>query len=385
MISRRNLMIFGGMVLIGGAGIAAVERAAPGAGPAGPRLVSSSEALHSAIRDGAVIRLAPGRYAGVSIRDFKGEAGLVLESARPEDPAILEGLMVSQSSNVTLRNLRVAAGPIDPNLKSPIAVTVKNSDRVTFRGVQFKGTEAPPAVIRGYAMLLRDSREFRLEGSSFTGFRYGIGMLNSRQVTIDRNEFFSLQTDAIRGGGVNDLTVTGNIIGNFHPAPGDHPDGIQLWSADQTESARNIVIRDNLIYRDDGGVPQGIFIRDNRNQLPFQNVEIAGNLVIGAMYNGIALMNSNASRIVGNDVLAYPDQKSFIRIDNGNGMLLENNRSMVFAIRGTAEVNQKNNRVAGGKKEDAPRRITEWLAARPHLTATPGPYLSSIIARSNPR
>ena len=76
-------------------------------------------------------------------------------------------------------------------------------------------------------------------------------------------------------------------MADFHPIPVDHPDGIQLWSTDQKTSASNITIRYNLVVRGKGEATQGIFVRDVVGGLPFKSVQVYGNLVIGARFNGI--------------------------------------------------------------------------------------------------
>src|SRR3546814_18636009 len=104
---------------------------------------------------------------------------------------------------------------------------------------------------------------------------------------LSGNSFHTMRSDGVRGGGTNDVVISNNYFTDFHPVGADHPDAIQLWTTNTTESARNISITGNVFERGDGDIIQGIFLRDQSGgKLPYQDVTISDNIVLGGMYNG---------------------------------------------------------------------------------------------------
>src|SRR3546814_3504194 len=100
-------------------------------------------------------------------------------------------------------------------------------------------------------------------------------------------------------------------------------DLIQLCTTNTTESASNISISGNVFERGDGDIIQGIFLRDQSGgKLPYQDVTISDNIVLGGMYNGISVGNANGLVMTDNVVGAYTDQKSWLRIENSTDVVL---------------------------------------------------------------
>src|SRR3546814_6684622 len=68
---------------------------------------------------------------------------------------------------------------------------------------------------------------------------------------LSGNSFHTMRSDGVRGGGTNDVVISNNYFTDFHPVGADHPDAIQLWTTNTTESARNISITGNVFERGD--------------------------------------------------------------------------------------------------------------------------------------
>src|SRR3546814_8411255 len=91
---------------------------------------------------------------------------------------------------------------------------------------------------------------------------------------LSGNSFHTMRSDGVRGGGTNDVVISNNYFTDFHPVGADHPDAIQLWTTNTTESARNISITGNVFERGDGDIIQGIFLRDQSGgKLPYRSEE----------------------------------------------------------------------------------------------------------------
>ncbi len=350
--------------------------------------VATAAELTRALADpapGTVIRLAPGDYGAVVLsRKHTPEAlraGLTLTSADPANPARLAELAINGATGLTVRNLRVGcSATIQPCAMYLLSVT--NSSAVTLQGVRLTGIGGGERG-RQYGVFIRGSQNIKLVDSSVTATRYGVGMLDDRAVTIIGNEFQGLQTDGIRGGGVSDLLVAENILGGFTPKPKEHPDGIQLWSTGQSEPGRRITIRDNLIVRGEGGIIQGIFVRDTNRQLPFEDLKITGNLVIGAMYNGVAAAGVRGGEISDNSVFAYPDMKSYIVLRDGQGVRFSGNRAMLFLFPDRKPDDMSDNREISRLRQGDLAAIDGWLRARPAIAGRGGRFLRELTGKAS--
>lgn len=323
------------------------------------------------------IRLLPGQYGMLSVLRKEPAGQLVIDGQGDRNTVVLDGLVVAGSRNVTIRNLTVQRPSADN--ESPYIVWLRNASNVQLDGISVRSRLKPGTRIREYGMMIRGSKNIAVRNSEFTQLRYGIGFLNSENITIENNEIYNIQTDGIRGGGVQGLTVRNNVIGQFRPLEKEHPDGIQLWSINQKEPSRNITISDNLIVRDDGKIMQGIFIRDNKNVMPFEDVRISGNLIIGGMYNGISVSGATRLTLQNNEVIAFKDQKSWISIILAPDAVVDGNRAMLF-LRDKKLATMKGNRKTSMQKGVGRARIDEWLSAS-GMTAGEGTYLRTYIDR----
>ncbi|WP_263624789.1 right-handed parallel beta-helix repeat-containing protein [Novosphingobium huizhouense] len=285
--------------------------------------VNSASALTTALRAaqaGDTVYLASGTYSAVSLLGFNfGSGGVKVASADAANPAELLGLKVTQSSGLTFSGVVLK----DVDATTDYDFQVKDSSKIVFDNIKLVGQEGD-AGYTANPFMIRSSTDVTVRNSSVSHVRYGINMLDNKGVTIANNTFRDIRTDGVRGGGNSDILITGNKFTDFFPAAGDHPDAIQFWTTNTTAVASNITITNNLVMRGNGTPMQGIFMRDESTKLPFTNVVISGNEIIGGLYNGIAVSNASNLKITNNIVAGYADQKSWISVNNplewsGNG------------------------------------------------------------------
>lgn len=288
--------------------------------------VSSAEALTSALRSaqaGDTVYLASGTYSATTLLGFNfGGEGVKVVSADASNPAELLGLKVTQSSGMTFKGVVLK----DVDATTDYDFQVKDSSRIVFDNVKLVG-QAGDAGYTSNPFMIRSSTDITVRNSDVSHVRYGINMLNNSGVTIANNNFQDIRTDGVRGGGNSNILITGNKFTDFKPAVGDHPDAIQFWTTNQTTISSNITITNNVVTRGNGAPMQGIFMRDESTTLPYTNVVISGNVVLGGLYNGIAVSNASGLKITNNIVAGYSDQKSWISVNNaadwsGNGAQL---------------------------------------------------------------
>jgi hypothetical protein len=324
---------------------------------------------------GAIIRLAGGGYGQLKLARGAGN-GVTLVSADTAHPARFDAVDLNGVNKITIRDVDVARTRESP-VPLPYIVSLVNVSGIRLLNLRIIGTGGEERG-RQYGVWIRGSDNVSLTGSVITGTRYGIGTLANDHVEIIRNEIRDLQTDGIRGGGTDDLLIAENVLGHFTPKEKEHPDAIQLWSTRETEPARRIVIRDNLIVRDGGGIIQGIFVRDTFRKLPFEDLTVSSNLVIGSMYNGIAVSGMTRGTIHDNEVVAYPDMKSWISLNGATDVSFSDNRAMLFILKENRGLTDRRNRTTSPRKLGDLQRVAAWLDAHPSLISQGGPYLKQL-------
>ena len=320
------------------------------------------------------IRLGGGLYGPLVLP--KGATRLTITSADARDRAIFSSIVARRADGLRISTVDVVSTSHDP--ERPYLVEVEGGKGIGFDRLSVRGA-AGGERFREYALWLRNASHVEVTRSSFSGTRYGIGLLNSSHISLTANEFSGLQTDGIRGGGVDDLAITGNVLTGFTPKPGEHPDGIQLWSTNQTSPAKGITIRDNLIARGLGRMTQGIFVRDTNGKLPFEDVVIEGNLIVGSMFNGIAVLGLDGGRIANNKVVAFADQRAWIRVDGAQNTTITGNIAPQFLANGKAAA-ATGNTIAKGASSHPGAEVRDWLAKRPWLRESAGPHLMKLAS-----
>lgn len=326
------------------------------------------------------IALAPGRYEALRLRGLSFAAGTTITSQSDEDRAVLAGLVLDDVAGLTVTNLDIRPGDAGPVRGSRYALLVLNSKAVRIEKVSIVGTEGPADRRYVAGVMLRQSQDVHLLRSYIAGFRHGIAMLEVSETVIELNELERLQTDAIRGGGVNRLRIAFNVMTDFSPAEKDHPDGIQLWSTNQPQPGRDIEIVGNLVARGKGGATQGIFIRDTHRQMPFEGIRIRGNLILGSRYNGITVAGAKDVLVEDNRVVAESDRKSWIRLTRIEGYASRGNEAMQFIYKDVeGEEFAPQNRVIAPRDGAAPELIGAWLETQSGFGSDRGPVLARLL------
>lgn len=349
----------------------------PVAGKGG--LVSSAQELRRALdnaKNGDVIRLAAGAYPEITLTGINKDGEVTITSADPARPAIIKKLMIRQSSGLTLRGLELASDPMPPIPGRPggeegfdrraIPFTIANSQRITLDRLEIHGPEDNiEEAFHISAVMVRGSTQIVVSNCHFHTLWNGLSIVDLDGIVVRNNEFHNIRTDGVHGGDVSNLEIAGNIFTDFHPYPGDHPDGIQLWSTPKGVPLNNISIHDNIVVRGSGGKTQGIFIRDVKNSHPFHNVEIRDNLIIGTMYNGIAIYSVDGAVIEGNRLVNYPDfPKVWIGVNFSKNIKMRNNSAALFTIV-SSTVDQSSNKTERHMKLDVAGEVSRWLNAKP--------------------
>lgn len=315
---------------------------------------------------GDTIFLAAGKYDDVNIESFSS-SGITIRSLDHDDPAVFTSMLVRDASGITFSEIEFYAAAGKNNVFS-----IADSDGIRLDGVKVHGPDNIGSGQESSPLIIRSSTNVSVTNSEFFDVQHGVKLLDVDSVTITGNKFHDIRTDGIRGGGVSNATISNNYFTDFYPAEGDHPDAIQLWSTNQTSAAANISITDNVVVRGHGAATQGIFIRDTFDQLPFENVKVSGNVVLGGLYNGISIDGVVGGNVTNNLVLGYSDQKSWIRVNNEDNFTVSNNRATSYSfdqrdsdyLRSNAFINNDNGKLASLFESDLSGKSAEFIATK---------------------
>jgi len=297
--------------------------------------VSSTSALISALKAaqaGDTVQLAPGVYSSVAISGLNFAQDVIVTSADPANAAVLTGLSVSRSSGLTFQDLEFVVNPA--NGSNPFKVT--GSQDIHFKRLDVHGSLDGNPQNDGGAFMIRTSTDVSVEDSEFHELAIGIGHLDNNHLLISNNEFHHIMMDGVRGGGSSWVTITGNDFSDFYREEGVHPDAIQFWTSNTTVATHDITITNNTFQRGDGGPAQGIFL-GNEAKIPYENITITGNAIIGGMYNGISIAFGNKVVISDNLVLGYTDMASKIRVDDSRNVTISDNTTSHFVLQRNGE------------------------------------------------
>ncbi len=326
--------------------------------------VNSSAALTAALSSahgGDTIQLAAGVYSPLMLQNLNFTSQVTITSQDPAHEAVLTGLTLRNDTNLTFQKLELTVDPAKPD--NPFQVL--NSTNVKLDHLNVHGSMDGNAQNDAGALIIRGSTNVSVTNSEFQQLHFGITHLDNSGVTISGNYFHDIRTDGIRGGGSSNVTVDHNYFTNFYPTATDHGDAIQFWTTNTTASAHNITVSDNVILRGAGGLVQGVFITDQVGNLPFINVKVADNLVVGGLYNGITVANGDHVSITGNTVSGIASQIAWIRTANLTNVTMANNQASQYINAAGTAPTEVHDTLIGLAADGGRALITNWLAAHP--------------------
>lgn len=322
--------------------------------------VSSVTQLTGALskaQSGDVIQLASGTYSNVLLNNYKFSGNVTITSADPTKPAVFTDMLLKGSSGLTFKGLDFS----NPVPGKDFAFQIQTSSNITLDHLTVHGPNNMGSGQEVGLMMVRATTNVTVKDSEFYNGIHGLSILDNKGLTVANNYFHDLRTDGVRGGGNSNLLVTQNTFTDFHPAAGDHPDAMQLWTNNTTASATNITFSDNLVVRGTGDPIQGIFMRDIVGNLPFKNLTVTGNMIVGARYNGIAVEHVDGGTISGNTVAGYVGETSWMRADNSANLAVTNNFSTSYIAQMQSALGVNGNTQIASVMDLGASTVTAWL------------------------
>jgi Ca2+-binding RTX toxin-like protein len=320
-------------------------------------VVTNAKDLLNAIKtagSGDVIQVAAGTYSGLNLNGISKAGNVTITSLDANHPAVFTDLTVRSSSGLTFSNLEFYATKDCP-------FQVVSSSKVVFDSVFVHGSLDGTSSDDQRGMIVRDSTNVTIENSRFQELTDALTHSNDNGLTIANNSFSTIRDNGIAGGGSSNLTISGNYFTNFDHVGDVHPDAIQVWTTNTTTAATNINISDNVFDRGNGVAIQGIFMRDEVGNLPYDHVTIADNTIIGAAYNGITVSGAHSVAITGNTVLGEADQQSWIGVRDVTDAVVTNNVATSYSYT-DSHVSDSGNVEANQLTAQEAANLSSWLS-----------------------
>lgn len=297
-------------------------------------LIKSAAELKTALanaKGGETFVLAPGDYGNVEFRKQDFAKTVTIVSQNEAKPAKISTLFVYYSSNIAFKDLEITstlAQGSTANSNNAIA-RVSFSKDVSFEGVYIHGTLDGTPANEPYGLVVRDSANISVKDSEFEQLHRGATFGRTDNISVVGNSLHDLRSDGFNFTAVNNVVIDSNHMTDFYPVSPDHPDGIQFWTNGQTEGSSNITITNNQILQGKGTSMQGIFMRDELEKYPYNNVTISNNLIYSSEhYNGIAMLGGASNVTITDNTVITPTGdtgKAAIRLlDITNGTVTGN-------------------------------------------------------------
>jgi parallel beta-helix repeat protein len=295
---------------------------------------------------GETIQLAAGNYGAITISNINIAGNVTITSENAGNPAVLTGLSVSNSSDLTFTNLHMSIA----SSSSYYPVMVKGSSNIAFSGLIVTGS-LTNTISSG--MLIQNSTDVSVADSNFHQMGNGIVESGNSGLNIVGNTFTGMAADGVDNAQSSNVNISNNTFTDFTPEAGAHPDAIQFWTTGTTKSSSNITISGNTISAGSGGAAQGIFLTDQVGNLPYQNVTISNNTITNELYNGIVVQHGNNIELANNTVNSGSVYSSWIELANATNVNLTGNSAADYVIPSSVSFTESNNLLSSVLQSDS--------------------------------
>jgi Ca2+-binding RTX toxin-like protein len=331
--------------------------------------VSSTASLTSALKaatGGDIIKLAPGTYSGLALSNLTYASDVTITSADPTKLAILTDFTLKGVNGLTFTNLEMATLDHTDLVAKGLgfwAFNVNQSSDIHFDHVKVHGSLDGDVSndVRGIGIL--NSKDVSVTNSEFQQLDRALAIGETSQVTVSGNSAHDLRSDGFDFAQVSYVKLTSNTFSTFKPNATDHPDAIQFWTSGTTTASHDILISGNVILKGDGADTQGIFLRDQIGTLPYERVTISNNLIVGTGYNGIRIQGATDLTLTGNELISFAgENKTWILVQGADRVVATNNQATAISFDTSTHVTQSGNVINAFVTDKGAAAIQQWTA-----------------------
>lgn len=326
-------------------------------------------------KPGDTIALPAGEYAP-SFRGLNFAApGVTITSADPANPAVLTkfniGINGESCSGLTFRSVDLRV-----DLPAYGAFNVYGSQRIYFDRVHVYGPPGAPDP-NAAALNFFDCDGIGVTNCEIERAAHGLSVARSDNITVTGNNIHHMNADTLDFVQVGNVTVSGNALHDFYPTLGNHPDAMQFATVNSTKSSHDIAITGNLIYRGQGQNAQGIFMGDELEIYPFQNVTITDNLIVGTGSSALRPTHCRGLSMTGNELVTLVGgDPTNVLVQTSDQVVAIRNSAALLSIteaNGNTDITQNGNATTVAVSQaEADAKVAAWLAAHP------GPWSAAV-------
>lgn len=281
----------------------------PAASATLPATPADALAVIARAEAGDVVRLAPGAYGPWRLRVGGIPPGVTIDATAPG--VRLTAVEIREPARLTVRG-----GTWSPGCAaSPCfayAIRIYGGEQVAVTGARFEGVEEsrpgqPSAAADGYGLGLFGTRQARVEGGLFSGFKVGVVIFDAADFAVVGSRFSRMRSDGINvGPGSRRGLIEGNVCDATRITDDEHPDCIQAYSRPTHPPVADLAIRRNRALGDMQGVFLGNHVRGGVDDGGFDRITIEANDLTLAYPQGIAATSVRGLTLRDNRVRTLP-------------------------------------------------------------------------------
>jgi nitrous oxidase accessory protein NosD len=249
-----------------------------------------TKAIKTAV-GGDSILLAPGNYGDVLVNSINPKSTVTIKSASPTVDAVIQGLVISRSSNFVFQDLEIAHTLRAGETEAFRAIRVQLSKDISFVGLDVHGSLDGNINNDGNGFSSLGSSRIAVLDSTFHELNIGAIFGDGEDVIFAGNSVHDTR-EGINLAAIKDGLVERNFFTNIIPnlAKGDHGDAIQVHAGGTAASSSDLTIRNNVIKIGFVGT-HGIYVNNEKGALgqTHKNIVIEDNYYEGNARHGITV------------------------------------------------------------------------------------------------
>ncbi|MEM9147457.1 MAG: right-handed parallel beta-helix repeat-containing protein [Pseudomonadota bacterium] len=314
--------------------------------------VSTTTELLSALgaaSPGDRIALAPGRYDGVTLRNYEFDGTVTITSADPNDRAVFDdNVWIFDSAGLAFEQVDFIMADLADAFWVP-AVRLQGTENVRMSDVTIAGQLADetnglsmsefgaPGIADGpieemawgTGMWISQSTGTVLEQIEIRDFVDAIHLNVTTDTRISHAHLHHLRSDGIKLSNTTDTVIEHSLFHSNQPAfppnalhRADHGDFLQAYVLNQPIGIDGLTVRGNVFAQGDGRPTHTFFgaltlDSPRADEVSFTDIEISDNLVHTAHIWGFALFDSQDITLEHNTLLPAPADPTFYNSTGG--------------------------------------------------------------------
>ncbi|MFA9230634.1 MAG: LamG-like jellyroll fold domain-containing protein [Microgenomates group bacterium] len=264
---------------------------------------------------GTILLDGNGGPYSISAKDYGSAlAPVVLAPLDPANPPHVKSVAFNNVSHVAITGMDV-----NPGVANNVGdIMISNSDHIALIDNTMTGTangflsETGTATKGDNCALIRNSQQISIIDNTISNYNHGMAFLEIKGLEFSGNDVSQLQGDGFRGGGLQNIDISGNHFHDFYGSTQtlNHSDMIQIWGTHAVTLTQNVSITGNILDAGSGAATQTIFIRNDAFGAGtsavngyFKNITVSDNVISNGTYHGIMVSDTNGVNVTSNTVL----------------------------------------------------------------------------------